>query len=577
MIVERNVVIPMRDGTKTRANVYRPDVDRPVPSVLVRTPYCKDLSLGQNPLLDPFRAADAGLSVVLQDVRGRYESDGELTMFEEADDGYDSVQWVAGQPWCDGNVGMSGSSYLGLVQWLAATRRPPALRTIVPINIGSPPYWRELCFVGGAFKLGYVLWLITQFFGPETARRRVLAGKTDQGEVFRVLDAADNIETLARWRPLATVPVFEQNRVADWYPQLLRSGGFEDGDTESLDSHYAAVQVPALNVSGWYDYFLGGTLQNFLRMQRQGGSELARRQQRLLLGPWDHLLNSRTGEYDFGFSASPLALDFTGYQLRHFSRYLKSGSTDGADDPPVRIFVMGENVWRDEESWPLARARAEKWYLRGPGDGGQKKGTLSLEKPAADELPDHYLYDPRNPAPTLGGPVGLPGLGQGINVGPYDQRALEARPDVLVYSSHVMERPLEVTGPLTAVVYAATSGRDTDWIVRLCDVHPGGASRILAEGVLRARHREGSRVPLLLEPGAVERYDVDLAATSNVFLPGHRIRVDITSSSFPYIEPNPNTGRTLGEDTIADLQPALQAVFHNAVRPSHIVLPVIPR
>jgi uncharacterized protein len=576
VIVERNVVVPMRDGTKTRANVYRPDHVAPVPAVLVRTPYCKDQSLGQIPLLDPFRAADDGLAMVLQDVRGRYESDGELAMFEEADDGYDSVQWVAEQPWCDGNVGMTGSSYLGLVQWLAATRQPPALRTIVPINMGQPPYWREFCFVGGAFKLGYVLWLVTQFFGPETARRRALAGATDAGEVSRVLDAADHVEALARWRPLATVPVFQENRVAEWYPELLRDEGFGSDGADDLDSHYGAIQVPALNVSGWYDYFLGGALQNFVRMQRQGGSEAARRGQRLLIGPWDHLLNSRTEEYDFGFSASPLVTDFTAYQLRHFARYLKPDSTPADDQPRVRIFVMGENVWRDEEDWPLARANEEKWFLHGDGVADWA-GALSRDRPSAEERPDHFLYDPQHPAPTRGGPVGLPGLAQGINVGPHDQRPVEARPDVLVYTSDTIQRPLEVTGPLSAVLYAATSAPDTDWIVRLCDVHPDGSSRILAEGVLRARYRESWRTPKSLQPWAVERYDVELVATSNVFLPGHRVRVSVTSSSFPYIEPNPNTGNKLGEDGPSDLRPALQTVFHDASRPSHIVLPVIPR
>jgi len=574
--VEKNVVVPMRDGTKTRANVFRPGLDEPVPAVLVRTPYCKDQSLGQSPLLDPFRAVDSGLAMVLQDVRGRYESDGDLTMFEEADDGYDSVQWVAEQSWCDGNVGMTGSSYLGLVQWLAAARRPPALRAIVPINIGQPPYWRELCFVGGAFKLGYVLWLVTQFFGPETARRRALAGQTDPGEISRLLEAADHIEAHARWRPLATVPVFEENPVADWYPQLLREEGFGVGGADDLDSHYSAVEVPALNVSGWYDYFLGGTLQNFMRMQRQGGSELARREQRLLIGPWDHLLNSRTAEYDFGFSASPLVLDFTAYQLRYFARYLKSEPVPPDDQPRVRIFVMGENVWRDEENWPLARSRPEGWYLHGDGVSDEG-GALSFDKPLAEEHPDHFLYDPRHPAPTRGGAVGLPGLVQGINVGPYDQRPVEARPDVLVYTSDAMEKPLEVTGPLSAVLYAVTSASDTDWIVRLCDVHPGGASRILAEGVLRARYREGALTPKYLQPDSVERYDIDMVATSNVFMPGHRIRVDITSSSFPYLEPNPNTGSRLGEDGPGDLRPALQTLFHDASRPSYVVLPVVPR
>jgi uncharacterized protein len=567
IILEKNVVIPMRDGVATRANVFRRGDAPRVPSVLVRTPYSKDLILGQNTTLDPIRAVESGFAVVVQDVRGRYESDGELAIFDEADDGVDSIEWVAHQPWCNGNVGMTGSSYLGLVQWLAAAQRPASLRTIVPINIGRPPYMHELCYVGGAFKLGYVLWLITQFFAPETARRRAMAGAADSGEVARILAASDDIEGLARWRPLATLPLFRENPVAGWYEEAIREDAASGNDPDALTAHYAAIDTPVLNIGGWYDYFLPGTLTNYSRMRGRGSP--ASDHQRLLIGPWDHLLNSRTAEYDFGFSASAAAMDLSGYQLQHFDHYLKSRAGEPLL-PRVRIFVMGENVWRDEDDWPLARSRPEAWYLK-------PDGSLSIERPPDGEAPDHFLYDPRNPAPTLGGAVGLPGLVQGINVGPYDQRPLEARPDVLTYTSDVLQRPIEVTGPLRCTLFAATSATDTDWIVRLCDVHPNGASRILAEGVLRARHRSGAANPSPARPGVTERYEIDTGATSNVFLAGHRIRVDVTSSSFPYLEPNPNTGHRLGEDRTEDVIPALQTVFHDAARPSHILLPVVTR
>jgi putative CocE/NonD family hydrolase len=567
IILEKNVVIPMRDGVATRANVFRRGDARRAPAVLVRTPYSKDSILGQNTTLDPVRAVENGFAVVFQDVRGRYASDGELAIFEEAGDGVDSIEWVAHQPWCDGNVGMTGSSYLGLVQWLAAGQRPASLRTIVPINIGRPPYMHELCYVGGAFKLGYVLWLITQFFAPETARRRAMAGATDSGEMARILAASDDIETLARWRPLTTLPLLRENPVAGWYEEAIRDDAASGNDPDALTAHYAAIDTPVLNVGGWYDYFLPGTLTNYSRMR--GKSSPASAHQRLLIGPWDHLLNSRTAEYDFGFTASAAAVDLSGYQLQHFDHYLKSSAAEPLL-PRVRIFVMGQNVWRDEDDWPLARSRPEAWYLKADG-------SLSVERPPDGEAPDHFLYDPKNPAPTLGGAVGLPGLVQGINVGPYDQRPLEARSDVLTYTSEVLQRPIEVTGPLRSTLFAATTATDTDWIVRLCDVHTDGASRILAEGVLRARHRNGAAHPSPLRPGVSERYVIDTGATSNVFLAGHRIRVDVTSSSFPYLEPNPNTGHRLGEDRREDVIPALQTVFHDGARPSHILLPIVPR
>jgi putative CocE/NonD family hydrolase len=387
--LDKDVEIPMRDGTVTRANVYRPDGDQKVPAILVRTPYSKDLFLAQVMSLDPIRAVESGIAVVFQDLRGRYASDGELTMFQESEDGYDSVEWLAGRPWCDGNVGMSGLSYLGLVQWAAAAQRPPSLRTIIPINIGTSHATEQVCFTGGAFNAGYVLWLITQFFGPETARRRALAGETDAAEMLRVLKAGDDVEGLTRYRPLSKIPLLQENPVADWYHDVVRDEALHDPDPEALRAHYAAVEIPALNVSGWYDYFLSGTLHNYTQMRADGGSEAARNGQRLLIGPWDHLLNSTSAQYDFGFAASTLASDFSGYQLQHFARYLQGDEHALEEAPAVRIFVMGENAWRDEESWPLERSRPQPWYLRAGGPGADG-GLLSPESPDATERPDHY-------------------------------------------------------------------------------------------------------------------------------------------------------------------------------------------
>ena len=238
----------------------------------------------------------------------------------------------------------------------------------------------------------------------------------------------------------------------------------------------------------------------------------------------------------------------------------------------MRIYVMGENGWRDEHGWPLARTQYTPWYLHSNGNAAAVGGALSPDPPG-QEAWDVYLYDPCDPCPTIGGPTLLPGHTVRANAGPKDQRPAERRPDVLVYTSG----PLEVTGPLSCTLYAATSAPDRDWVVRLCDVHPDGASRILAEGILRARYREGTEEPKPIEPGRVYAYEIDLVATSNVFLPGHRVRVDVTSSSFPRFDRNPNTGHPLGQDGPDDLQPAMQRVFHDSERRSHITLPVIPR
>ncbi len=576
IILEKDVEIPLRDGTVTRANVYRPEADAPVPAILVRTPYSKDLLFAQTFSLDPVRAAESGFAVVFQDTRGRYESDGDFHPYRyEAEDGYDSVEWVAGQNWCDGSVGMSGLSYLGAAQWLAAIERPPHLKTIVPITIGSQHYMDMMSYKGGAFKVGYLLFWMTAFVAPDVAMRRVREGKADEGEVMRIFESIDQVDELSRHLPLSTLPLLKENPVADFYFEWMRRES-EDSQPAAIRDHYSQIEVPALNVGGWYDYFLDGTLENFTRMQREGATEGARGQQRLLIGPWDHILGSVSSEYDFGVFASTLATDFVGLQLQHFAHHLK-GERNGVDEaPPVRLFVMGENVWRDENEWPLARTEYVRWFLHSDGAAKGEGGTLSPDEPG-EEAGDAYLYDPRDPAPTVGGAVGLPGLVQGVNVGPRDQRPVEKRPDVLIYTSAVLEEPLEVTGPLTATLYAASSARDTDFIVRLCDVYPDGASRILAEGVIRARYRDGYDQPSLIQPDEVYAYEIDLVATSNVFQPGHRIRVDVTSSSFPYLDRNPNTGSSLGEDGPEDLQPAVQTVFHDAARPSHLVLPVVPR
>lgn len=575
VIIENNVEIPLRDGTVTRANIYRPQTEDLVPAILVRTPYSKDLLFAQTFSLDPVRAAESGFAVVFQDTRGRYKSEGNFHPYRyEAEDGYDSVEWVAEQDWCDGSIGMSGLSYLGAAQWLAAIERPPHLKTIVPITIGSQHYMDMMAYEGGAFKLGYLLFWITAFVAPDVAMRRVAEGKTDEGEVMRIFESIDQVHDLSRHMPLSTLSLLKENPVAEFYFEWMRRQS-EDYQPAAIRDHYSHIEVPAYIVGGWYDYFLDGTLENFTRMQKEGATQGAREGQRLLIGPWDHLLSSVSSEHDFGIFASTLGADFVGLQLEHFAYHLKGEQNGVEEAPPVRIFVMGENVWRNENEWPLARTDYVRWYLHSDGNAKSDGGGFSPEEPG-QEPEDSYLYDPRDPAPTVGGAVGLPGLVQGVNVGPRDQRPVEARPDVLVYTSTVLEEPLEITGPLSATIHAASSARDTDFIVRLCDVYPDGASRILAEGVVRARYRHSYDEPSLIQPGEMYTYEVDLVATSNVFQSGHRLRVDVTSSSFPYLDRNTNTGNPLGEDGPEDLQPAMQKVFHDLAHPSHLVLPVIP-
>ena len=561
MIVESNVVVPMRDGMLLRADVYRPDGDAVVPAILGRTPY--DRTFGPTPpsIVDPERAVAAGIALVCMDVRGQHGSDGEFHPFRaEGADGYDSVEWVAAQDWCDGAVAMAGRSYAAATQWLAAAARPPHLRAIAPVVVGSN-YFDGWVYQGGAFQLGFNLFWV-----------QIMAGRGKRTK----------LEEQYKHLPLRTAPLVHDSPSGRFYREWLDHPTLDEHwRALSIDARYHDVEVPAFNIGGWYDIFLGGTLESFSRMRREAGSERARSRTRLLVGPWAH--GSTYGAYpDHSFETfcKQDSVDLTAAQLEFLGHELfdrrpaeapggeaaapeaPAAATAPAEAPapgarapgaraPVRIFVMGVNRWRDEPDWPLARAEQQRWFLHGEGNGGAAGGakveagtaggTLSPIAPA-QEPADVFRFDPRDPAPTIGGPTSLPGRFMRTNAGPLDQRPLEGRADVLSYTTEPLHEELEVTGPLSLRLYAATSARDADFVAKLCDVEPDGFSRILAEGVLRARFREGFERECAVEPGRPYEYAIDLKATSNVFLPGHRIRLLVTSSSFPRFDRNAGTG-----------------------------------
>jgi putative CocE/NonD family hydrolase len=560
MIVERDIAVPMRDGVRLRADVYRPDARGPVPAVLGRTPY--DRTFGPTPpaVLEPQRTVAAGIALVCMDVRGRHGSAGEFYPFRtEGPDGYDSVEWVAAQPWCDGAVAMAGRSYTAATQWLAAAAQPPHLRAIAPIAIGSN-YFDGWVYQGGAFQLGFNLFWV-----------QIMAGR---GKRLRM-------EEQYRHLPLRTAELVEQSPGGRFYRDWLEHAVLDDyWRALSIDGGYGDVRVPVLNVGGWYDVFLGGTLANFARIRREGATERARMHTRLVIGPWAH--GSTYGVYpDHSFEVFPgedkidltsMQLEFLGAQLR--APTPESSPGEGQEAPAVRIFVMGANRWREEADWPPQRAVPERWFLHSDGDAASADGLLSRVAPA-DEPADAYIFDPRDPAPTIGGPTSLPGKFMRTNAGPLDQRPLESRRDVLVYTSAPLGADLEVTGPLSVTLHAASSAHDADFVAKLCDVEPDGFSRILAEGVLRASFRDGLQQRRPIEPGRAYAYTIDLMATSNLFKAGHRIRLLITSSSFPRFDRNAGTGGAPGEVREQDLRTAEQRIFHDAARASALLLPVI--
>lgn len=571
VLIEKNINVPMRDGVKLATDVYRPADDARHPVVLLRLPYNKE----QPALLflagDILRIAHAGYAVVVQDCRGTWQSEGSFSpFFQEAADGVDTMAWAAAQPWSSGAVGTMGASYYGATQWLAAGEAPPALKAMAPF-ITTDQYYDKWTYQGGAFQLGFILQWATATFGVAEAVRRFVAGSADGASIGDAIANADRVAERYWHTPLAELPGLGDRApyVADW----LAHPDYDDyWKAIAPRERYDAVTAPALNFGGWFDLFLGGTLANYCALK-------SRVRQKLVIGPWVHGYNGGVyAERNFGLMAHDAVADVTAEQIRWFDHYLKGEANGVPTDKPVRIFVMGADHWREEDDWPLPDTDWQRWYLHSGGCAGSSAddGALSRVVPGA-EPPDRYVYDPRDPVPTVGGATFLPGLFVAANAGPRDQRAVEARPDVLVYTSDVLTRDLEVTGPIVLVLYATSDALDTDFTGKLVDVHPDGRAMLLTDGILRARYRDGHATPKPLVPGDVVRLEIDLVATSNVFRAGHRIRLEVSSSNFPRFDRNTNTGGMIAREGEADFRRAHNAVWHDAAHASHLILPVIAR
>jgi uncharacterized protein len=579
VIIEKNVQVAMRDGVALATDIYRPGDDGAHPTVMIRLPYNKELSATLSSSLDVMRAVGAGYAVVAQDTRGRYASGGVFNpFFDEAADGADAIAWAAAQPWSDGSVGMAGGSYFGATQWLAATEAPPALRAIAPM-ITTDQYYDGWAYQGGAFQLGFNLhWTLGPLATGEVVHRMAsgTAGPDDLAARTAAVDANNDLYCRL---PLTGLPGLAE--IAPYYDEWLAHPTYDAHWRNSAPREsYAEITVPALNIGGWHDLFLKGTLANYTGMKAGGGSEAARGNQRLVIGPWAH--GALTGWFpsgSYGARSSTEAADITGLQLRWFNWWLR-GEDDGiSQQPPVRLFVMGANVWRDEADWPLPDTSYESWYLHSAGRANtlDGDGSLSPSAPGGEEPEDVYLYDPRQPVPTVGGPTFLPGLFIGANAGPRDQRGLEARADVLCYTSAPLDEPLEVIGPLQLVLFVSSSAVDTDFTGKLVDVWPDGRAVNLIDGILRARYRRSFTDPSLLEPGEIYEVTVDLVATANVFATGHRLRVEVSSSNFPRFDRNTNTGGTIATESEGDFRQAVNRIHHGPSHPSRLVLPVIRR
>ncbi len=548
ILFEANVPSTMRDGVVLRADILRPDDPGRFPAILIRTPYGKE-----DEWRDSFaiRAAREGYVVVAQDVRGRYASDGVFHPYhQEGKDGYDTVEWVASLPYVNGKVGMAGLSYPGAVQWLAAMEKPPHLVTITPLMCFSNA--RHFFFNGGAWDLSWIEWFYLNI-APDVRARSGLPGPRTENEAHELWEK--HREEWLRFLPLSELPPLRDAAPA-YYDWLAHPDDGPYWDFANVEARYGEIDIPALNLSGWHDEGYGpvGAIRNF-RGTRKNGS-------RLVIGPWRHgtprLDRIREGELDFGVNAG---LDHDALLLRWFDVYLRGEERGFEHEKPVTIFVMGDNRWREEDDWPLARRVETPYYLR-------SGGKLSLEPPTTEERPDAYAYDPLDPL------VDPHGGAQG----PYDQSPLEKRKDVLVYETEPLSKDVEVTGGIEAELFVSSSAKDTDFVVRLLDVHPDGRAFNLMSPtveVVRARYRNGEDRVELLEPGRVTSIRFTRLVTSNVFRAGHRIRIHVTSSLFPHFDRNLNTGESIGGGSRAEA--ARQEIHHSSRFSSRIVIPVIPR
>ena len=572
LVEDNEVMVPMRDGIRLRTDVFRPATGGPHPVLVQRYPYSPRDGFGA--MFGRMIAAQ-GYAVVVQSCRGRFGSEGDFSpIHPDVEDGYDTVEWAAAQPWSNGKVGMYGASYGGMTQWTAAMGGPPHLVCLAPFTSTWDATVGGWFSAPGVLTLGLAVLWSAQMTAFEAERRGVEPPLPAFAELARLQDGGalgdpdgmaqfiqltkDGAETLFGRRPLRDIA--ELAELAPWFRDWCDHEDPRDPywrQTSAAD-HLDEIDLPILHLTGWYDYFTKGTLDGYTKMVRYGRTEETRRSQRLIAGPWNHNTMQVRPDADPGVS---LFFDFSPGTpvMRFFAHHLKGELQEYGNEPPVRIYVMGENVWREEEEWPLDRTQWTSWYLRG-ADGER---SLSSEAPA-DEPPDEYVYDPADPVP------GSMAIGPTYD-DPVDLEAVAARADVLVYATDPLVEDTEITGPVTFELWASSSAPSTDFTAKLIEVFPDGRTVPLCQGVVRTSVGV-AHAPL---PGAAYRYGIDLGVTSVLVKAGHRVRLDVSSSEYPTYEPNPNTGGRITTDV--ETEPATQHLFHDVLHPSRLILPIIPR
>ena len=603
VVIEHNVMAPMSDGIKLAADIYFPalggaQAPGTFPVILERTPYNKAAPMQ---VTKGKYFARRGYVCVIQDVRGRFASEGEWYAFaKEADDGYTTVEWLGAQPWSTGKVGTMGDSYAGSDQSALATLNPPHLATMI-VAVGASNYYHSSMRHNGALEQRFLIYAFR------------MAATSKEAEVDPALKTAlqqvlmEKVPEMVRQFPLKAgttllrrLPSYER-----WAMDVLTRADYDDywkgfrgyTPSEYYDEH---ADVPTLYWGGWYDSYARNTTESYVRL-----SALKQSPQYLLMGPWTHGQYEVTyaGDLDFGAEAHVNYLDM---KLLWFDHWLKGLRSEAADWSPVRFFTMGTGdgrrviqgapggpgdfpgrihhggYWRNAPDWPLPETCYTPYYLHGDG-------ALSPDRPPASAAePSRFTFDPRNPVPTIGG--GISAVDDTMQPGGFDQRGrtdffgcqdtlpLNARPDVLTFQTPPLDEALEVTGPIEIHLWASSSALDTDFTAKLIDVyppsteHPDGLAINVTDSIIRARYRNGYEKPELLTPGEAYEFVFQLYPASNVFKAGHRVRLDVSSSNWPRFDVNPNTGGPLGLEQRC--QTAHQTVYHDPEHPSHVVLPV---
>jgi uncharacterized protein len=567
VIVQNGVPMKTRDGVTLYSDIYRPKADGKFPVILMRTPYDKSVGWAVAPA---YQVATHGYVVIVQDVRGRFTSEGEWYPFRhESDDGYDAVEWAAARPYSNGKVGMTGGSYVGATQMLAAIAHPPHLAGICPVVTASN-YHDGWTYQGGALEQWFDQNWTTQL--ATNTLWRLIAKNTDALLAAPVL-------------PLTNYPAFNYTslpagadataQLAPYYLDWLAHPNYDEYWKQwSIEEHFSDIQVPALHIGGWYDIFVGGTLRNYMGIKAHGGTDAARNGQRLLIQIGGHAgFGRRIGDVEFGDEA--VKFPPTDWYDYLFKGVQNEFATDGpsAAAKPVHIFVMGANAYHQESDWPPPEAKPTRYFLHSGGTANSLLGDGGLSLlPPKKETPDKFTYDPANPVSTIGGSLCCDA--EHYEPGPRDQRAAENRHDVLVYSTKPLTEDLEVTGPVTLELWARSSAVDTDFTAKLVDVSPSGFAMNLTDGVLRMRYRDSQEKPELMNPDQVYKVSVDLWATSNVFKKGHIIRLEVSSSNFPRFDRNLNTGAD--QATSREFVSAINTILHDDEHPSALVVPVMP-